>query len=253
MSIPMRLRLALTIALCCSASLAQAQTSASDPAAASQTRPDTRDPVWTWHPSVSLLGSLDENHDALTGTDPARFEEAELAGNIGTSLAGGAVLPAMRFDYDLFGLARSPVSGTMRSLYVGGRVNWSWQFAHDWHLSASDSAKLQRQPSLPVAAFQRNEATVGLDWHPVHAPASWSLEFSDRRRALPSLEILEFHRRSLTLTASASRESSAASIGVSVQPYRAETATGTFARLAPSKEAIRLEHLDLGDLRRRTA
>ena len=112
-----------------------------------------------------------------------------------------------RFDYDLFGLARSPVSGTMRSLYVGGRVNWSWQFAHDWHLSASDSAKLQRQPSLPVAAFQRNEATVGLDWHPVHAPASWSLEFSDRRRALPSLEILEFHRRSLTLTASASRES----------------------------------------------
>ena len=58
--IPMRLRLALTIALCCSASLAQAQTSASDPAAASQTRPDTRDPVWTWHPSVSLLGSLGE-------------------------------------------------------------------------------------------------------------------------------------------------------------------------------------------------
>jgi hypothetical protein len=237
----MMIRLAILVAICSAASLAEAQTSALE-APASNLAPSAAEPspVWTWHPSLSVLGSVDENHDALTGTDPARFEEAELAGNLGAGLVGSAVTSRTHFAYDVFGLARSPVSGTMRSFYAGGRASWTWQFAHDWQLSASDSAKLQRQPSLPVAAFQRNEATLDVDWRPARSPVAWSLEIGDRRRVLPSLEILEFDRRSVTLTASVSRALSAASLGISVQPYRTDTASGR--RIVISAEAGRFGH-----------
>jgi hypothetical protein len=78
---------------------------------------------------------------------------------------------------------------------------------------------------------------LSVDWHPAHAPTTWSLEVGDRRRALPSLEILEFARRSVTLTAATSSDRAAASLGVSIQPYRAETASGR--RFVVSAEAAR--------------
>ena len=202
---------------------------------------------WTWHPSLVALASADENSDPPVGAFPVNFEEPAFAGNLGAGLDGAQRSATTRTAVGLFGLVRSPSSGPNRAMYVGGRVSWSWQPVAAWRLDVRDSAKLQRQPQLDVAGFQRNNAVAGVEWRPAASPVGVSLEVGDRRRALPALEVLGFARQSVTLGVVASTAASAAEVGLGLQRYRAPTATGR--RVVLSAEVAKFGHATIGSAR----
>lgn len=218
-----------------------AQPSSSPPA------PETPATPWTWHPSLFVLGSADENTDPPVGINAVEFEEPGLAGNLGAGLDGERRAAKSRIAAGLFGLVRSPFSGPDRAMYIGGRFNWSWEPAPSWRFDLRDSAKLQRQPQLEVAGFQRNNALFALEWRPTTSPVGVSFEVGDRRRALPALEVLGFARQSATLGVVSSKASSAAEIGIGIHGYRAPTATGR--RLVVSAEAAKFGHATVASAR----
>ncbi|HQZ39767.1 MAG TPA: hypothetical protein PLH72_12085 [Vicinamibacterales bacterium] len=202
---------------------------------------------WTWRPSLFLLAAADENTDPPVGAVPVDFEQPGFAGNLGAGLDAAHRTSRTRLAAGVFGLMRSPLSGPDRAMYVGGRISWSWQPAEAWRLDFRDSAKLQRQPQLDVAGFQRNNAAVGLEWRRPTSPIGLTLEVGDRRRGLPSLEVLGFARQSFTLGVVSSSATSAAEVGVGLQRYRAPTATGR--RLVVSAEVAKFGHATIGSAR----
>lgn len=202
---------------------------------------------WSWRPALFALASADENTDPPVGAFPVSFEEPAFAGNLGAGLDGAHRTANTRIAVGLFGLVRSPLSGPDRAMYVGGRVSASWQPAPAWRLDFRDSAKLQRQPQLDVAGFQRNNAVVGVEWRPTRSPVGISVEVGDRRRDLPALEVLGFARQSVTLGVVSSNTTSAAEVGVGLQRYRAPTATGR--RLVLSAEVAKFGHATIGSAR----
>ncbi len=232
----------MLVGLCCAAPSSWAQSSSS--AATPPSAPITE---WTWRPSLFALASTDENTDPPLGAFPLTFEEPAFAGNLGSGLDGAHRTANTRIAVGLFGLVRSPLSGPDRAMYVGGRVSWSWQPAPAWRLDIRDSAKVQRQPQLDVAGFQRNNAVVGVEWRPTTSPVGVSLEVGDRRRDLPALEVLGFARQSVTLGVVSSTTTSAAEIGIGLQRYRAPTATGR--RLVLSAEVAQFGHATIGSAR----
>lgn len=232
----------MLIGLCCAAPSSWAQSSSS-----AATPPTARPTGWTWRPSLFALASTDENTDPPVSLFPVAFEEPAFAGNLGASLDGGQRTTKTRTAIGLFGLVRSPISGPDRAVYVAGRVSWSWQPAAAWRVDIRDSAKLQRQPQLEVAGFQRNNAVVGVEWRPTASPVGVSVEVGDRRRDLPALEVLGFARQSVTLGLVSSNTTSAAEVGIGLQRYRAPTATGR--RLVLSAEAAKFGHATIGSAR----
>lgn len=240
----MRLPFAVSavVLLCCAARplCAQSPSSASPPASSADT-------AWAWRPSLFALASADENTDPPVGAVPVTFEQPALAGNLGAGLDGTRRSDSTRTAVGLFGLVRSPASGPNRAMYVGGRVAWSWQMASAWRLDFRDSAKLQRQPQFDVAGFQRNNATVGLEWRPALSPVGLSFGVGDRRRGVPAVEVLGFARQSMTLGVVTSTTTSAAEVGIGLQRYRAPTATGR--RLVLSAEVAKFGHATIGSVR----
>lgn len=233
---PFRVAVLLTLLCCAGAGAAVAQPAA-PPAAAG----------WTWHPSLFVLASGDENDDPPVGAIPVHFEESEFAGNVGGGVDGAVAWGRSRVALDLFGLARSPLSEETRSMYGGGRVHWSWQPSPAWSLHARDAAAFQRQPQLPLAGFQRNDAVVGVDWRGAGRPVGFGLEVGDRRRQLPELEALGFARQSLTASATMATRTFAGEVGISAQPYQTSTAEGR--RLVLSAEAARFGRGTVASLR----
>lgn len=181
---------------------------------------------WIVRPSLFLMATADENTDPPIGAFPVDFEEPVTAGNLGAGLDLAHRTSRTRFTAGLFGLVRSPISGSDRAVYVGGRIDWSWQLAPAWRIDISDSAKLQRQPQVDAAGFQRNNAVAGVEWRPQASPVGLSVQVADRRRSLPDLDILGFDRQSLTVGLVTSSATTAAEIGVGLQHYHAATATG---------------------------
>lgn len=232
----------LLACFCCVAPSAWAQSTSS--AARPPSGPTT---PWTWRPSLFLLASADENTDPPVGAFPVTFEEPAFAGNLGAGLDGTHRTAKTRLAVGLFGLTRSPLSGPDRAMYIGGRISWSWQPAAAWRLDIRDSAKLQRQPQLDVAGFQRNNAVVGVEWRPAVSPVGLSLEVGDRRRDLPALEVLGFTRQSVRMGIVSSTTTSAAEVGIGLQRYRAPTATGR--RLVLSAEVAKFGHATIGSAR----
>ena len=226
--------------------LSVAPVSAQSPASATPASPPRLTP-WTWRPSAFVLASADENTDPPVGAFPVSFEQPALAGNLGAGIDGGRRTATTRTAVGLFGLMRSPLSGPDRAMYVGGRLSWSWQPVPTWRLDVRDSAKLQRQPNLDVAGFQRNNAVVGVEWRRPTSPVGISLEVGDRRRGLPALEVLGFARQTVTLGVVSSSTTSAAEFGIGLQRYRAATAAGR--RLVVSAEAAKFGHATIGSVR----
>jgi hypothetical protein len=200
---------------------------------------------WTWRPSLFALASADENTDPPVGT--STFEEPAFAGNLGAGVDGAHRSAKTRIDVGLFGLVRSPLSGLDRAMYGGGRLGWAWHPAAAWRLHISDSAKLQRQPQLDVAGFQRNNALMGVEWRLPTSPVGVSFEVGDRRRDLPALEVLGFTRQSATIGVVSSTATLAAEVGVGLQRYRAPTATGR--RLVVSAEVAKFGPTTIGSAR----
>ena len=240
------MRLPVVIALCAGVISAAPPVWAQSPPSAAQT-PSVPAPNWTWRPSLFILASADENTDPPVGTFPINFEEPSFAGNLGAGLDAAHRTANTRLAGGLFGLMRSPLSSPDRAMYVGGRVSWSWQPTPAWRLDVRDGAKLQRQPQLDVAGFQRNNAVVGVEWRPTTSPVGMSLEVGDRRRSLPALELLGFARQSATLGIVSSNATSAAEVGIGLQRYRASTATGR--RLVVSAEVAKFGHATIGSAR----
>jgi hypothetical protein len=194
-----------------------------------------------------VLASADENTDPPGGAFAVNFEGPAFAGNLGAGFDTTHRTAHTRLAAGVFGLLRSPLSGPDRAMYVGGRVHWSWQAAPSWRVDVTDSAKLQRQPQLDLAGFQRNNAVAGVEWRPATSPIGISLEVGDRRRALPALELLGFARQSFTLGVVSSSRTSAAELGVGLQQYRAPTATGR--RFVVSAEAAKFSRTTIGSAR----
>jgi hypothetical protein len=239
----MKLRIVagVVVGVFCSAPSTWAQSSST------ATQPPTPATAWTWRPSLFALASADENTDPPVGALPVSFEEPAFAENLGGGLDGGHSTARTRIAVGLFGLVRSPLSGPARAMYVGGRLSWSWQPAPAWRLDLRDSAKLQRQPQLAVAGFQRNNAVFGVEWRPTTSPVGVSLEVGDRRRDLPVLDVLGFARQSVTLGVVSSSTTSAAEVGIGIQRYRAPTAAGR--RLVISAEVAKFGRATIGSAR----
>ncbi len=218
--------------LMCVATPARTQSASSPPPP-----PQAPATTWNWRPSLFVLASADENTDPPVGAFPVTFEEPSFATNLGAGVDGGRRTATTRIAVGVFGLVRSPLSGPDRAMYVGGRVSGSWQPLPAWRFDIRDSAKLQRQPQLDVAGFQRNNAVAGVEWRPTASPVGLSVEVGDRRRDLPALEVLGFARQSATFGIVSSSATAAAEVGVGVQRYRAPTATGR--RLVASAEVAK--------------
>lgn len=241
----MRLRIVagVVVGLLCGASPAWPQSSSSGtppPLAAPATK-------WAWRPSLFVVASADENTDPPVALFPVVFEEPAFAANLGAAVDGGRRTAHTRTAVGLIGLIRSPLSGPDRAMSIAGRLSWSWQPLPAWRLDIRDSAKLQRQPQLDVAGFQRNNAVIGVEWRPTTSPIGLSVEVGDRRRDLPALEVLGFARQSVTLGVVSSNATSAAEVGIGVQGYRAPTATGR--RLVASAEVAKFGHATIGSAR----
>lgn len=203
--------------------------------------------VWTWRPSLFMLASVDENTDPPVGVLPITFEEPGFAGNLGAGLDGTRRTASSRLIVELFGLMRSPVSSPDRAMYVGNRIGWSWQVAPAWRFDFRDSGKLQRQPALEIAGFQRNHAAAAVEWRPPTSPLGVTFELADRRRSLPAVELLGFERQSAALELVSSTTTSAAEVGIGFQRYRARTASGR--RLVVSGEVARFGRAFIGSAR----
>lgn len=240
MRLPLVARVLLGVCCAASSSWAQSTPSASTPAQPTST-------PWSWRPALFALASADENTDPPVGAFPVNFEEPGLAGNLGAGLDGTKRTANTRTAVGLFGLVRSPSSGPDRAMYVGSRISWSWQPAPAWRVDFRDSAKVQRQPQLDVAGFQRNNAVASVEWRPTASLVGVSVEVGDRRRDLPALEVLGFARQSVTLGVVSSTTTSAAEIGLGLQRYRAPTATGR--RLVFSAEVAKFGRATIGSAR----
>lgn len=194
-------------------------------------------PESRWRPSVFLMASADENTDPPLGAAPVTFEQPAFAGNLAAGLDGSHRTARMRTAVGLFGLIRSPLSGPDRALYLGGQVSWSWQLHPAWRIGVTDSGKIQRQPQFDALGFQRNNAALDVEWRRPASPVALSFEIADRRRTLPSLEILGFDRQAAGMGIATSSGAFAGEVRLSVQQYHAPTATGR--RMVASAEAAR--------------
>lgn len=236
----MRARLIAAFTVCgvCLASIGGAQTPASS---SSTTSP------WTWRPSVFVLGSADDNDDPPVGAPAVMFEQPEFASNLGAGVDGSTRTRNSRTSLGAIGLVRSPLSSSNRSMYLSSRLNFGWQFAQTWRMNVSDNAKIQHRPALDAADFQRNNASLDLEWRPQSSSVGLTFDVSDRRRALHELAILNFERQSAGVGVVASNATLAAEARVSLQPYHAPTATGS--RLVVSGELAKFGRSTLGSLR----
>jgi hypothetical protein len=239
----MKLRVAIVMFVGLAGAAASARAQSSPDTAAAPSTPPT---AWSWQPSLFILASADENSDPPLDAFPVGFEEPAVAGNLGAGFDMAHRTAHSRMGGSVFGLLRSPQSGPDRAMYVGGRFDWSWQLAPSWRIDVTDGAKLQRQPQLDVAGFQRNNAALSVEWRR-KAPLGVSLEVADRRRDLPALEVLGFARQSVTLGLVSSNATRAAELGIGLQRYHAPTASGE--RMVVSAEVARFGRTTIGSAR----
>jgi hypothetical protein len=153
---------------------------------------------WSWHPSVQVIGSVDE-----MGDDSSAFARslADVSPALGLAAACESAWEGRngRAQASAFGLLGSPFVDGKRTYFLSGRLHAVRELDRAWRLSFDDSARWQRREAADLADFRRNEAIAGLEWRG-EGDVAVGLHLSDRRRSIPNLRVLGFSRQAASFS-----------------------------------------------------